>query len=354
MAGKRPCWLFTILAALFCLTSAVADGQISQGGLPKSFSFSMIPDTLAMVVIQPPSPQLLRDEPGKQARPYRFAINIPVDLGIENAGNWSEAPDGTSVWRLTLISAGARALTLYFDEFRIPEGGRFFVYNPARTRLLGAFTSENNDPSGAFATELLPGDRLTMEYDRPIGDPTLPNFHVSELSYAYRGVPDPEKITDDFGQAGPCEVNINCEEGLDWQAEKKGVARVAVKMGLASYWCSGSLVNNVRNDHKPYFLTAYHCGEGTTASDHNKWIFYFNYETGGCPNPAVEPFSKTIIGSRLLASSGTGTYLGSDFYFLLLNKAIPASYDLYFNGWSRQDSGERWVISPRGSSVHPR
>ncbi|MEI6456744.1 MAG: protease, partial [bacterium] len=347
MAGTKTFWLFISLTASLCFAAPGSEAQISQGGLPKSFSFSMAPDDRGAIAVQPPSPESFREGPGKQAEPYRFAVNIPVDMGITNSGNWTTAPDGSTVWRLTIRAAGALAITLYFDDFKLPEGGSFFVYNPSRTRLLGAFTSDNNDPSHSFATELLTGDQLTLEYDRPAGDDHLPDLHISELSYAYRGVPDPYKITDDFGNSGKCEVNINCEEGNGWQIQKKGIARIAVKLGAASFWCSGSLVNNVRNDHKPYFLTAYHCGQGTNSVDRNKWIFYFHYETTGCPNPANEPFSKSMIGSHLVATSGLGDYLGSDFYLLLLNKEIPANYDLYFNGWSRQESP-----SAPGAGIH--
>jgi hypothetical protein len=338
MAGKKKLWLFLSLTALSIIPAASVFAQISTGGIPGSFTWSIPPGTEEVITVLPPASQLTAETAGKPAEPYRYAINLPVDIGIGNNGTWTTTPDGSRIWRVTIHSAGARALTLYFDDFALDGNGKVFVYNPSRTRLLGAFTAANNHASGAFATELMPGDQLTLEYDQPAGEHTLPGLHVSELSYAYRGVPDPGKITDDFGNAGKCEVNMNCEEGNDWQTEKKGVARISVKLGLASYWCSGSLVNNVRNDHKPYFLTAYHCGMGTTPADRNKWIFYFDYESSGCPNPAVEPFSRTTTGATLLATSGVGDYLGSDFYFLMFNSNIPSSWDVFFNGWSRQES----------------
>lgn len=326
-----------VLGISFGFVSGIS-AQISQGGLPKSFSLSITPDDRGLVTIQPPDPELLKNEDNLSPVPYRFAVNLPVDLGISNSGTWTKAPDGSSVWRLTLKAAGALALTLYFDDFELPEGRSFFVYNPLRTKLLGAFTSLNNEPQRTFATELIPGDQLTMEYNTPYSDDPLPRLHISEIAYAYRGIRDPNKITDDFGQAGKCEVNINCSEGTDWQQQKNGIARVAVKLGFSSYWCSGSLVNNVRNDHKPYFLTAYHCGELATSIDLNKWIFYFNYESTGCPNPPFEPFSKSMTGAHLIAKSGDGYNLGSDFFLVLLNQNIPGSWDVFFNGWSREET----------------
>jgi len=341
---------YRIIVIVVLLSFGNAPGilaQISRGGIPKSFSYSIPPGERGSVSIQAPLPAHLNEEDVQSPVPYRFAVNLPVDLGINNSGTWTKAPDGSSVWRLTIQATGAKGLTLYFDDFRLPEGGAFFVYNPSRTKLLGAFTSQNNEPEKTFATELIAGDRLTMEYDSPSGADLPAGLHVSEIAYAYRGVEDPGKSTDDFGQSGKCEVNINCIEGAGWQQQKKGIARLSVKRGPSSYWCSGSLVNNVRNDHKPYFLTAYHCGQGTNSLDRNKWIFYFDYESTGCADPPFEPVSKSMTGAHLVASSSESVSLGSDFFLVLLNQNVPGSWDVFFNGWSREE-----VPQSPGAGIH--
>ena len=51
------------------------------------------------------------------------------------------------------------------------------------------------------------------------------------------------------GFSEACEVNINCEEGADWQEQKKGVIQmiqyIRNKEGEGgSYICTASLVNN--------------------------------------------------------------------------------------------------------------
>ncbi len=341
---------YLILISLFLFISfSRISAQISKGGLPKTFSFSMAPDERGLVTIQSPSLDELNKEDIKSPVPYRFAINIPVDLDIASSGSWAVAPDGTSVWRLTIKAAGALALTLYFNTFKLPEEGNLFIYNPARTKLLGAYTSMNNDAQGSFATELVPGDQLTLEYNIPSWDHSLPGLHLSEIAYAYRGIRGPDKGTNDFGQSGECEVNINCPEGDSWQQQKNGIARISVKQGFSTSWCSGSLINNVRNDQTPYFLTAYHCGEGTTSTDRNKWIFYFNYEASGCPDPIDEPDANTMVGAKLVASSDHGEELGSDFYLLMLKQEIPETWNVYFNGWSRSET----PVAPGVGIHHP-
>ena len=345
---KHQLRLIFVLIPFFCLSfPGMLDAQVSQGGVPRSFALAMTNDASPVITVASPSVDVLQNEDELNPIPYRFALNIPVDLGIVTAGNWSKAPDGTSVWRLTVESAGALALTLYFDRFKLPEGGKLFVYNPGRTQLIGAFTSENNSKLSTFATELIYGDKLTLEYDMEEGAP-LPELHISEVAYAYRGISVYSSMKTGFGGAGKCEVNINCAEGDVWQKQKKSVVRVQIKRATGDVWCTGSMVNNTRMDGKPYFLTADHCGTSSTALEISQWIFYFNYEGTGCPNPTSEPTPKTLTGGKMLAHGGNSGASGSDFFLVLLNSNIPASYNVYYNGWSR----ETVTPSPSGVGIH--
>ena len=322
-------------------------GQVSQGGIPCSFSLAMATDTTDVINIAPPATDVLLREDAEKPIPYRFALNLPVDLGSGSSGHWSKAPDGNHVWRLSVKSPGALALTLYFDRFNMPEGGKLFVYNPRRTQLIGAFTSLNNNNLSTFATALIYGDQLTLEYNAPDGVPA-PEIHISEVAYAYRGVPDFSRQKTGFGGSGPCEVNVNCTEGGNWQKEKRSVTRIQVKRGGANLWCTGSLLNNTMNDGKPYILTADHCGNLSSVVDLSQWIFYFNYEGTECPDPTNEPTLNSITGATLVAHGGNSGATGSDFFMVLLKSSIPTSYNVYYNGWSRETTPP----SPSGITIH--
>ncbi|MEI7664056.1 MAG: hypothetical protein WCK34_17755 [Bacteroidota bacterium] len=324
-----------LITAFYFLSPCLVRAQLSQGGLPRSFSLAMASDTTGMVNITPPATDMLQREDEQTPVPYRFALNIPVDISTGTSGKWMKAPDGTNVWRLSLKSTGALAITLYFDRFRLAEGGKLFVYNPRRTQLIGAFTSLNNNSLSTFATALIYGDQLTIEYNAADGVAS-PVMHISEVSYAYRGISDFSGLKTGFGGSGKCEVNVNCDEGSNWQKEKRGVARVQVKRGATNVWCTGSMVNNTMNDGKPYFLTADHCGNQSTATDLSQWIFYFNYEGTACPNPGTEPALHSLTGASMKAHGGNSGTTGSDFYLVLLQSTVPTSYNVYYNGWSRE------------------
>lgn len=316
--------------------------QLSSGGVPRSVTLSVPADDRNLVTLDVPDLRPVAEADAQNPIPYRFAINVPVDLDFRTAGFWSTTRNGSRIWRLNIEARGARALTLYFDRFRLPEGGRLFVYNPARTQLLGAFTSANNSRHNSFATSLIYGERLTVEYD-PGDDDVAPDIHISEIAYAYRGVSDPALKTG-FRSSGPCEVNVNCSEGNGAQAQKRGVMRIEVKSGGSTMWCTGSVVNNTRNDAAPYVLTADHCGKYSSESDLNKWIFYFNYEATGCPTPTIEPGNKSMTGAQLKARADVS---GSDFFLVLLNQSIPEDYNVFYNGWSREN-----IASASGVGVH--
>jgi hypothetical protein len=338
--------LILIVFSMFSMP-VLLPAQLSQGGLPCTFSRAIAPDTINFVTVERPPMEVLSAEDQQSPLPYRFAVNVPVNFGIGQSGNWFTAGNGTNVWRLNVKSPGAKALILYFDRYNLPEGGKVFVYNLRRTQLLGAFTSLNNNHLSTFATGLIYGDELTIEYNAP-EELTPPDLHISEVGHAYRGISDYTRSTDGFGGSGPCEVNINCTEGNDWQKQKRSVTRIAVKRGAASLWCSGSLVNNVRNDGTPYVLTADHCGTYSSTEDLSKWIFYFNYDGPGCPDPTGEPPLHSVTGASRIAHGGGAGSTGSDFFLVLLQSSIPDSYNVYFNGWSR----EMVPPSPSGASIH--
>jgi len=328
--------------------------QLNSGGIPVSFKLKNLNPHFQEISISPPEVKQLVEEDligSKNAEPHRFAVLLPLNINLENAGTWDSLTDGALIWRVKLMSSGALALNLYFDHFNIPQGAKLFIYDEDRNQVKGAFTSANNHSSHLFATELLNGDNLIIEYYQPEYAEQNGIISISELGYAYRSIPFSDENIDGFGSSDFCEINVNCPtEGDDWHNQNNGAARILIKVGGSSYWCSGSLVNNVRNDHTPYLLTADHCaykyGHYATPDDLNQWIFYFNYESPNCPDE--EPYELySITGATKVAQGGDRGQTGSDFYLLLLNDNVPESYLPYFNGWSVLNEG-----SDSGVGIH--
>ena len=336
-----------IVLLLFSVFIIKSHAQINQGGIPKSFTLTNLSETFDVKVLQSPDLKSIQkedDETGKQGGLRKIGQSILVDINLNNSGSWEELPNGDRIWRLKLIANGALAMGVYYNHFWLPAGARLFLYNEDKTRVLGAYTQEDNSDSGLFATELLPGQTTILEYYEPSRTKGRSVISISEIAYVYRDY-ILHRGTKEFGDAESCEVNVNCSEGASWQDQKKGVARISIKIGTGYYWCSGTLLNNQRQDCTPYFLTADHCGEGASAADMTQWIFYFNYEAPACANPTTEPVANTLTGCTLKAHGGTGGSTGSDFYMVQLTQT--PTFNPYFNGWDRTNTA-----STSGVGIH--
>lgn len=332
------CFLLT-----FLLLPVAGYPQLSTGGLPVSFSRALPPSGAPVMHLPAPLTEKLLQEDLVTPVPFRFAVNLPADFSTEDFQSVPQT-DGTIVKRLSFSAPGALGLILYFDLFRLPEGGKLYVYNATRTDLAGAFTSLNNNPLSTFATRMIHGDKITIEYNAAEGTPS-PLLHISEIGYAYRGTEGGQSVNTGFGASGDCEVNINCSEGSLWQRQKRGVTRIQVKRGAASLYCSGSLVNNTLNNGTPYILTADHCGRLSTAIDLSQWVFTFGYESPACNKPPSEPYLRTMTGATRIASGGESGSKGSDFFLVKLMQEIPDSFNVYYNGWSREEAPPDFGVS---------
>ncbi|MCU0230412.1 MAG: trypsin-like peptidase domain-containing protein [Acidobacteria bacterium] len=268
--------------------------------------------------------------------PLRVGWPMEVDLGPAAGGSWSDVPGGR-VWRLVVHSRGALWLVLGFGNFTLQRGGELRIFSPDGASRLGPYTVDDVRPHGQLWTPPLAGETVVVELFWPealAGE--APRLHLGTVSHGYRAVfgigegkgPEPDA-------SGPCEIDVNCPLGADWQDDKRGVV---ILLSGGSAYCSGSLIASTAMDCAPYVLTAAHClsSQGSAAST----TYRFNYERPACGSGAA-PTHQNVSGSNLRA-----TYSASDFTLVELSSPIPAEYQPFFNGWSRltTPSPEAWGI----------
>lgn len=306
------------------------DAQLSEEGIPFSYSQSQEVGKFIPIVVMPlfdKNALLEEDRKDEQSgdKPYRFGNPFFVNYGFNNSGVWQTLRNGSKIWRLGVKSYGAISINLIFDKFFMPPGAKMYVYNKDKSMLIGAFSELNNISEKVFSTAPVSGEEIILEYNEPANVSILAELNISVIVHAYKsiaGFKDPS--LDGFGDSQPCEINVICTGGNITQ-KKRSVALILHQ----NYTCSGSLINNVRNNGCPYFLTAYHCSCGDVSGPLT-WIFMFNYESSQCSPSLNGPTNFTLSGSRIVAQNPA-----TDFLLVSLNNSPPSAYNVYFNGWNR-------------------
>lgn len=330
-----------------------AFGQISEGGTPPSFGYqTVLRSTTASydVPVNLNIENLLKEdaEEGRRGVPLRYAVVIPVAVNIDSTGVWTTLPNSDRIWRQTVSAQGATGIILSYNDFYIPEGGKLFIYNADKSQVLGSFSHNTHPEGGAFSTEIIFGDVITLEYVASTISNEKPRIDIKDIGYAYRPLTF-LRATNSFPINGSqsCMVNINCPAERNWGDQKRGVVGLLIK-GTPARWfyCSGSLITNTAEDGKPYILTANHCMKSLDYL--NEMAFYFNYEFSGCGNENVEPATtKTLIGCSVLAN--IPLLGGSDGTLLQIKniETIPLEWKPYYNGWDISNQP-----SPTGAVIH--
>jgi len=342
--------VITILCVL-CWT-LFSNAQISEGGQPISFD-SKYSSLKKDIPVKKTSPidlakiQKEDEEDEANGLPPRFGYPIEVNYSLENSGVWEDLPNGDRLWRLSIECKDANSINLLYEKFKLPKGAKLFLYNADKTYVIGAFTERNNKPDSRFATSVIKGNKITLEYYEPVDVSGKGEIQLSHIVHGYRFWGFVNQLKD-FGQSGDCHYDVICDEGDNWRDELKSVAMLVVG---GTRFCSGFLVNNIKEDCTPLFMTANHCLPTTkdAVSDPalTTWMFYWRYESPDCGKPILPipgndasdstndmPF-ETTTGAKILANPGNpGTIFKSDFALLKLTESpVDAGYDVYFAGF---------------------
>ena len=86
------------------------------------------------------------------------------------------------------------------------------------------------------------GNDIIIEYDLPSGATYKGDLVIGAVSLAYKSLSESARTW----------IEINCPEGSDWQKQKHAVCLMSYQDSRYIYSCTGSLVNNVRQDETPF------------------------------------------------------------------------------------------------------
>ena len=325
------CWFVIGLAVALVISPFVAWGQVSEKGLPESFFLELKHAVLVPVLkLDSVQEQRMLASDKELSIDNRYGVIKEIGIDIKEAGAQTKIPGKGTIWQYKIESEDAYSLGLFFKAYHLPPKAKVFIYNTSRSQLRGAFTNCNNKGEALqLPIAEFPGKDLIIEYFEPFTPEFPGKLVLGAVSQAYT----------DFKKGVIDRIGINCPEGADWQKEKNSVCLMTFHDGRFSYYCTGALVNNVKQDQTPYFLTANHCVR--TEQVANTVVTYFNFENSACHTyDALE--SQTLSGATFKSGSSY-----SDFSLLLLKEYPPDEYNPYFAGWDARGNDPS-----RGVSIH--
>lgn len=346
-----------LLIAIFCFT-IIASSQVTNEGTPASWNMTEQKSSITAISLPLVDIQKVKSEDDindkLQTKPYRIGLQIKANYGLDNGGSWTELSNGDRIWRILFESKDALNLGLIFDKFYLPKGAKIYLYNDDRTDLLGAYTDIQNNEKEVLTTWFVKGDKMWMEYYEPFEVKDQGKLNIFSVMHGYRlghtyqkGYLAETKIDGFLNSSGDCNHDVDCPIGTDFESQrdlvKKGVGFLLIPVSETSVSvCTGTLINNTREDKTPYFLTANHCF-GT--SDPATYAIRFNWispnlvcaGTGNSSNPTSD-FS-TMSGTTLRARNEE-----SDFMLVEINGSINSKWDVTFAGWDRTDNTPNFTV----------
>ncbi|WP_160139214.1 T9SS type A sorting domain-containing protein [Chryseobacterium sp. c4a] len=296
---------------------------------------------------------------------YGKKIEIKKDFKLESTKFKLE---DKFICLLKIRSENAYSLQTFFSKFNMPEGAKFFLYN-SDGMILGSFNSKNiinsKESENVFVTQPIQGSEIYLELDlENESDLAKIDIQVNTIMHGFSNLYESDGPFSESEASiyTSCNKNVSCVDGSLLNGNSynstinkgniKSVGLVVNTNAIYGFTCSGTLINNTKQDGAPYFLTAEHCVKGTPQKPVflNESIVIFNHETKLCNDAGStvggnisSPSTNSVSGMQVLTSMGITKYpdetysgLSQDFALVKLNTTaeVLKKYKVCYSGWS--------------------
>lgn len=276
-------------------------------------------------------------EAAKASKIFIFAHPVAVKIDLLSKISWIK-DGGNSFGKFTLISKGAKSLSIDFDNFFLPSGTEMYIYNTNGEMIAGSITEIVNNVDRYWGSSVFKGEEINIEIKTPTITKEKLSLDLTNVAYGYKNI-FVSKVGA-FGAAGACNINVLCPQGNNWVSERNAVVLIFLQNGTA--FGSGSMIMNSCGTNIPYLLTANH--NYLFDQDVSKWKFFFQAWSSTCtPN-------QDVTGLEFVGSSLKANWDPSDFCLLQLNQTpaayplILASLNINYAGWSKSTSTPSGVV----------
>ena len=331
---------------MVCFLIGLPGVQAQPTALRQSRGEAVLERTDLHVMPRQDNEQLLAAELEKRrpGRAPRFATTLAVSIRAQEDGTWERLDPDHFVWRQRIRSETAHSLNLGFSEFHLPDGAMLYLYSPDGTEQFGPLTAADNDAHATYWSPAIRAQELVVEVQVPAKQKEEVLLHISHVNHDFLGI---GKVV-----SGGCNLDVACTAGQGWPLVDR-YRHLIQSVGLltidGSTYCSGFLINNARNDCRPFFMTAEHCD--IDADNAPSVVVYWNYQNSYCRQPGSinsaglgnGEFSQINSGARWRAE-----YRPSDFTLLELDDPVLPEANGYFAGWSNT----REAFSDSSFTIH--
>lgn len=249
---------------------------------------------VARVVLPPlPAVKTQRAE-GDKGSPIRIGVARKVAAtatapALAEQLHWQPLPDGGQVAAIDFAVKGAKGLRLGLWVQHLPPAAQLRFYGAdeadgvavgaadiARLRELNEGAGASGDAASLYWGPIMAGaeGRLELEIPAP-ADPEQVRLAVPLLSQLTQTMDEAAaKANTGIGAAGSCHIDSTCAPGRDVQS--RAVARmVYTSTNGLTFFCSGTLLNDINNSQTPFFLTARHCisSQPEASAVQTQWFF---------------------------------------------------------------------------------
>ncbi len=334
---------FSVILLVILASNNMLEAQISQGGTPLFYAPPLLKSGNNFFIEMPSFnvDSLLQDDKLNESNmrgAFRFANKFYVNIEKGKSGYNYILPDGTKIWQVGIRSQGAYSINVFFSEYKVPPGGKLFLYNSTRTSVIGSFTEENNSEGNILPIQPVAGDEIIVEYQEPANSEFEAKLKISEVNHDYKGLLNYEpKIEPISGSSYSCMPDILCVDPSNNNI--RSAVLITINGDVA---CSGSLLNTTNNDGEPVLLTAIHClndGFKKTNVDYTKVagtiVCFFNYNKPVCNQ--TQSAIQRMKGTEEMSLAGAvplSIIVKNDMALLRLNNKPPDYYMPYYAGWN--------------------
>ncbi|MFB6272617.1 MAG: T9SS type A sorting domain-containing protein [Salinibacter sp.] len=348
-----------VLAGVLPFTPA----QAQERKLPSQTYESLVPASAVPVETLPAvdAAALRAEDRTSSTGPYRYGRTISTDYRPGRDGTWEQLPSGRWLWRLRIQSDDAVSMSVGFSTFDLPPDASLYVHGPGQTVVRGPYTKADAT-DGRHWTPLVRTDALILELEVAPGQRSAVNLVVGRVVHGYRPLP-----ARGGAKSGSCNLDVACPEADPWRQQVQAVGGYTLQRGSNHLFCTGALVNSTAQNPRLLFLTAEHCVQ--TPNQAASMVFYWNFQTAQCRRPgtpengtfprdslSVGAWDQTSSGAVLRARYGSahddGDISGKpDLTLVEVDDRVPARYDLFLSGWSRDTTATDESITvhhPRG------